>query len=70
MSTRLVFWRMDKLQPLNSGYWHYTLTVLDTHWFRKDTPRNIAFGIEFNDNIKAYTDLWDNLIKSGKEIKA
>jgi hypothetical protein len=69
MKTILTGYKMNSLQPLQSGAFHYTLTVVDNFWYRKPRTRTLQMKIDYHENTQPYYDLWHSLIHNRKPIK-
>lgn len=70
IKTYLIDYYADKIQPLQSGCFHYTLTLKKV-WFCGlfETTKTFHVEIPYHANAQAYFDLWDKLIDEQKAIK-
>lgn len=68
--TYLVGYKMDKFQPLNSGHWHFTMSLKRIWlWGMFSTKGEVSYLIPEHHSFTVTTDHWDKLIKDGKSIK-
>ena len=70
IKTYLIDYYADKFQPLQSGCFHYTLTLKKVwFWGLFETTKTIPFEISYHANAQDHFDLWDKLIDEQKAIK-
>ena len=68
--TYLESYRMDKLQPLNSGCWHFTLALKHVwFWGLFATKGATEYLLPDHHSFTKTTEHWDQLIENGKSIK-
>lgn len=68
--TYLANYKMNSVQPLNSGCWHFTM-LLKRVWFwgLVTTKDAVQYLIPQCDCLETTTQYWDKLIKDRVEIR-